>query len=173
MPNFLRLSLINLAAALLQNTCYADENFTVPIKPVGQAILKAESNRTIPKLNHDDTIAGPDTDNNGIRDDIDAYIATLPYTDVQKKAIEQEARAISASLIVNVSDKNALMNVVNAMSRASSCEFSRFDITTAGNTGMEKMIVNTKPRFIQYEKFNSALSGGVFASPDGDGCDKG
>jgi hypothetical protein len=33
--------------------------------------------------NHDESIVGPDTDGNGIRDDIDAYIATLPYTEVQ------------------------------------------------------------------------------------------
>lgn len=176
MKNILRLSLLSLAAALLLSACRADENDAntpAPITTVGQAILAAEANGTIPKLNHDDTIAGPDTDNNGIRDDIDAYIATLPYTDVQKKAVQQHAKALSASLTVDTSDKAALFKVADDMSRASKCVYKKLTDNTPSKikSDNEKMIVNTKNRFLQYEKFNSALSGGVFASPDGDGCD--
>ncbi len=180
MQNFLRLSLISIVATLLLSACRADENLdantsavNAPITSIGQAILKAESNGTIPKLNHDDTIAGPDTDNNGIRDDIDAYIATLPYTEVQKKAVKQHAKALSASLTVDTTDKVALLKVADNMSRASWCVYTKLVETYASKikADNEKMIVNTKNRFLQYEKFNSALSGGVFASPSGDGCD--
>jgi hypothetical protein len=177
MKNILRLSLLSLAAALLLSACRADENSdsnaTAQITTVGQAILAAEANGTIPKLNHDDTIAGPDTDGNGIRDDIDAYIATLPYTEVQKKAVKQHAKALSASLTVDTTDKTALAKVADDMSRASWCVYTKLSDSTPSKikSDNEKMIVNTKNRFLQYEKFNSALSGGVFASPGGDGCD--
>lgn len=144
-----------------------------PITTVGQAILAAEANGTVPKLNHDDTIAGPDTDGNGIRDDIDAYIATLPYTEVQKKAVRQHAVALSSSLTVDTTDKVALEAVSDKMSRASWCTFTKLggDIAPKIKADNEKMIVNTKNRFLQYEKFNSALSGSVSTSPDGDGCE--
>lgn len=186
MKNILRLSLISLATALLLSACRADENpyingtpdantsgATTPLSAVTQAIFTAEANGTIPKLNHDDTITGPDTDGNGIRDDIDAYIATLPYTDVQKKAVQQNARALSSSLTVETTDKVALQKVANDMSNASWCIYTKLTDGTAGKTAgeLEKMIVNTKNRFLQYEKFNSALSGSVSKSPVGDGCD--
>lgn len=177
MQNFLRISLLSLTIALLLSACRADENSeansTALITTVGQAILAAEANGTITKLNHDDTIAGPDTDGNGIRDDIDAYIATLPYTEVQKKAVKQHAKALSASLTVDTTDKTALLKVADDMSRASWCVYTKLSDSTPSKikSDNEKMIVNTKNRFLQYEKFNSALSGGVFASPSGDGCD--
>jgi len=177
MQNFLRFSFLSLATVLLLSACRADENSdansTALITTVGQAILAAEANGTIPKLNHDDTIAGPDTDGNGIRDDIDTYIATLPYTEVQKKALQQNARALSSSLTVDTADKVALQKVANDMSNASWCIYTKLTDGTAGKTAgeLEKMIVNTKNRFLQYEKFNSALSGSVSTSPVGDGCD--
>lgn len=186
MKNILRLSLISLATAILLSACRADENpfisgtsdtnsssANTPLSAVAQAILAAEANGTIPKLNHEDTLLGPDTDGNGIRDDIDAYIATLPYTEVQKKAVKQHAKALSASLTVDTTDKVALLKVADDMSRASWCLYTKLTEESAdkAHSENEKMIVNTKNRFLQYEKFNSALSGSVSESPAGDGCD--
>lgn len=179
MQNFLRLSLLSLTTGLLLSACRADENdtnSTVPITTVGQAILVAEANGTIPKLNHDDTLLGPDTDGNGIRDDIDTYIATLPYTEVQKNAVKQDARALATTLTVDKTDKVALLAVSSQIDRAIDCIHDQF-ISEPGRASKlssdnEKMTVNTKIRFIEYEKFNSALSGGVFTSPSGDSCDK-
>ncbi|MDP3465785.1 MAG: hypothetical protein Q8R86_08460 [Sulfuricurvum sp.] len=177
MQNFLRLSLISLAAALLLSACRADEydaNTTAPITSIGQAILAAEANGTIPKLNHDDTIVGPDTDNNGIRDDIDAYIATLPYTEVQKKAVQQDARALTATLIIDTNDSVALKTAGEKIMRAVNCIFDKFDLQIADQVtnDMEKMTINTKNRFMQYEKYNSARSGSVTSLPSGDTCEQ-
>ena len=180
MKNLLRISLLSFTTVLLLSACRADENMdvssTAPVTTVGQAILAAEANGTIPRLNHDDTIAGPDTDNNSIRDDIDAYIATLPYTEVQKKAVQQNARVLATTLTVDKTDKVALLAVSSQIDRAIDCIHDQF-LSEPGRASKlssdnEKMIVNTKIRFIEYEKFNSALSGGVFASPTGDSCDK-
>ncbi len=178
MQNFLRLSLISLTTALLLSACRADENAnansTAPITSIGQAILAAEANGTIPKLNHDDTLLGPDTDGNGIRDDIDAYIASLPYTEVQKKAVQQDARALTATLTVDKTDKTAVINVNDKLTRSIGCLHFQFDSDTASKkfADNQKMIVNTKNRFLEYEKFNSALSGTTWTLPDrGTSCD--
>ncbi|MFH0708642.1 MAG: hypothetical protein V2A75_00395 [Pseudomonadota bacterium] len=165
MKKILTVLLISFSVAFLLSGCR--------VTTIEQAIMAAESNGSIPKLNHDNTITGPDKDNNGIRDDIDAYIATLPYTEVQKKAVKQHAKALSTSLTVDTTDKTALLKVADDMSRASECVYKKLTDSTPSKikSDNEKMIVNTKNRFLQYEKFNSALSGGVFASPVGDGCD--
>lgn len=165
MKKILTVLLISFSVAFLLSGCR--------VTTIEQAIMAAESNGSIPKFNHDNTITGPDKDNNGIRDDIDAYIATLPYTEVQKKAVKQHAKALSTSLTVDTTDKTALLKVADDMSRASECVYTKLadNIPSKIKSDNEKMIVNTKNRFLQYEKFNSALSGGVFASPVGDGCD--
>jgi hypothetical protein len=173
MKNVSSLSIIALITALLFSGCLESKN--KPITTVGQAILAAEANGIIPKLNHDNTIAGPDGDKNGIRDDIDAYIATLPYTEVQKKAVQQNARALNTTLTVDKTDKAALLAVSSQIDRAVDCIHDQF-LSEPGKASKllsdnEKITINTKIRFLEYEKFNSALSGGVFASPSGDSCD--
>lgn len=149
MKNLFPLSLISLITVLLISGCF---------EPL------------LPQLNHDNTIAGPDTDNNGIRDDIDAYIATLPYTEVQKKAIQQDARATIGALTVDKADKAAVIATNTLISRSIACLHYQFSPETNEASKMsadnEKMIVNTKIRFIEYEKFNAALSGTTWSSPD-------
>lgn len=53
-------------------------------------------------LDRTNTLLGTDSNNNGIRDDIDAYIAKK-YTDpAQKKAVENMAKAMQKSLTVGM-----------------------------------------------------------------------
>lgn len=60
------------------------------------------------QLDHSRGVKGLDTDNNGIRDDIDAWIAAQPITEEQKKAARQMARAQQATLMADLTDKVAL-----------------------------------------------------------------
>ena len=68
---------------------------------VAAALAQLEASGVIPVLNRDDTVAGPDADKNGVRDDIDGYIRALPDAQAQKNALSQSARAIQSSLIAN------------------------------------------------------------------------
>ena len=52
---------------------------------VREALLKMDADGTAPKLNRDADVAGPDVDGNGVRDDLDAYINSLPDTEPQKR----------------------------------------------------------------------------------------
>jgi hypothetical protein len=167
MKKILTVLLISFSVAFLLSGCR--------VTTIEQAIMAAESNGSIPKLNHDNTIAGLDNDNNGIRDDIDAYIATLPYTEVQKKAVQQDARALTATLTVDKTDKAAIRSVGEKLVNAVNCIHDQFqDGTTIASkllSDNEKMTINTKNRFIEYEKYNSARSGSVTRLPDGDTCE--
>lgn len=59
-----------------------DSGITPPAAPssVREALLKMDADGTAPKLNRDADVAGPDVDGNGVRDDLDAYINSLPDT---------------------------------------------------------------------------------------------
>jgi hypothetical protein len=50
-----------------------------------EQIKALEDSGQLPKLDRSSDIRGPDADNNGIRDDIDAWIAAQPITDAQKR----------------------------------------------------------------------------------------
>jgi len=142
------------------------------ITSVADAIKAAESIGATPTLNREDTVAGPDKDGNGVRDDIDAYIDSLPDTSAQKAALRQKAVALAKALTVDNSNLAAALAVAQEMAASTVCTHSRYDDTTAYNKAMEleKFTVNTRKRFDAYQKFNQALSGSTWSLPNGDTC---
>jgi hypothetical protein len=141
-----------------------------------KAMIKAlEDNGQLPKLDRSSDIKGPDVDNNGIRDDIDAWIAALPITAAQKKAAQQAARVQQATLLVDLSDKLALQAVGDRISASVRCirlEFmpdyqKGFDL----DSQIEAITANTKARAMQYIKYNRARSGSATTSPSGNTCE--
>jgi hypothetical protein len=139
---------------------------------MAEAIKASEATGRTPSLNRDATVSGPDTDGNGVRDDIDAYIASLPDTTPQKSALKQESAVLSKALTVDLTSQTALLEVSRQMGAASACTHSKYDSATASKKSleMEKLTVNTKIRFDAYVKFSKALSGTTFVLPQGDGC---
>lgn len=143
--------------------------------PIADGPLKElEQSGELPPLDRSSDIRGPDANNNGIRDDIDAYIASLQVTDGQRKAIEQKARASQSMLLVDVNDPVALRAVSDKGSRAIVCLGAHFPDgkeRSAIVTKIESITANTRERAEQYLKYNQALSGGVYRLPSGDTCD--
>lgn len=141
-------------------------------KTMAEAITASEAAGNTPTLNRDATVSGPDTDGNGVRDDIDAYIATLPDTAAQKSALKQKSSVLSKAMTVDLTNQTALLDVSRQMGAAAACNHSKYDPATAIKKGaeMEKLTVNTKQRFDAYAKFSKALSGTTFVLPQGDGC---
>jgi len=125
-------------------------------------------------LNRDDTVAGPDADKNGVRDDIDGYIRSLPDAQAQKNALSQSARAIQSSLIANLADAASLLAASNQIANSVACLYTVYGSEAASQKGadIEKLTVNTKVRFDAYLSFNQALNGQVAQIPAGDTCEK-
>ena len=124
------------------------------------------------ELDRSNSIAGPDINGNGVRDDIDAYIATLPDTAAQKSALKQQSSVLSKAMTVDLTNQTALLDVSRQIGAAAACNHSKYDPSTASKKSaeMEKLTVNTKQRFDAYVKFSKALSGTTFVLPQGDGC---
>jgi hypothetical protein len=134
-----------------------------------------EKRGVLPKLDRSSSIAGPDTNANGVRDDIEAIINALSLTAEQKKAAMQKAGVLQQTLVVNLNDPAAVQRVGDALMASTKCLGEYF--TAPGSRSemsqrIESMTANTRERVTRYMGFNSASSGSVTRYPDGDTCEK-
>jgi hypothetical protein len=145
---------------------------TVATVSLKEQITKLEDSGALPKLDRSTSIVGPDVNNNGVRDDIEAYIAALQLIDVQKKALMQDAKAMQMTLTVDLTDKVALQKVGDALSASINCLSDNIPNFGEYSQKIESMTANTKERSKQYLKYNAARSGSSTTSPPNNHCEK-
>ena len=122
------------------------------------------------------TVLGKDSNQNGIRDDVEGYI-NKTYTNVgQNNAAKQLARSFQAFLTVDTNNKGAVKATSENSSRAISCVFDYFKMgNTARNTSLvgdiSVLTINTYQRHYVYDLYNHALDGTVSSLPKKDYCD--
>ncbi len=142
-----------------------------------EKIATLEMSGAIPKLDRNATISGADTNANGIRDDIDAYIANHYSVAQQKAAATQTAKAVQAALTVDTANITAVKEANIKLSRAVHCIYLKFDRSNSSKAPaqvaqeIESITTNTKERLNAYLKFNKALDGTSWAMPEGDTCE--
>ncbi len=148
---------------------------TTPTEPtLSDKIKTLEDSGVIPKLDRSSDIKGPDQNLNGVRDDIDAWIAALPITDKQKKAAVQKAIALQRTLLVEITDKIALQIIGDELMASTNC-FSdvfmpNYQDSYKLSSKIEAMTANTKARAYRYIEYNRARSGSSTRLPSGDTC---
>ena len=153
-----------------------DSKSDTPLTPA-EKIAKMENSGELPKLDRTDTVAGIDADQNGIRDDIDAYIQKTYPTEEQRKAVSQYARSLQSSILVNKEDKIAVKAITNEKARAISCISLKIPDSKSPNGGrvvpeILSITTNTKQRLSEYFLLDKALDGTVISLPSGDVCDE-
>jgi hypothetical protein len=166
-----------LCVAVLLSGCDARQNVAQPPAPSEPLSMKeqlAELERTgvLPQLDRSTDVAGPDTDNNGICDDIDAYIAALPVSEPVRQAARQVARVQQRALLIDLQDRTALMALADASMASTVCmsERSRAGIPldqqeAARRNGsaitfkIEAITANTPERAERYMAYMRALHG--------------
>lgn len=94
---------------------------TPETRTMKQQLAELERTGVLPQLDRSADIAGPDADHNGIRDDIDAYIAALPVSDPVKKAARQVARVQQKALLIDLKDRPALKALADASMASTAC----------------------------------------------------
>ena len=125
-----------------------------------------------PQLNNDEDIAGPDLDGNGVRDDLDTYVNSLPDTESQKNALRQGFRTLREAILIDTADKNAVLDVMKKSAASVWCIYSQYDSDAGKKSNyVEKYSINTKARLKAYAAFNAAASGHSAVMPRGDGCE--
>jgi len=138
-----------------------------------EAFTKLENSGKSPILDRSTSLAGPDVNANGVRDDIDRYIDSKPDTQAQKNSLKALSRSLSRAMTVDTKDPNALRSVVNSLNTSVGCIWKTYASDTASPRGheIEKLTVNTQARYDAYMKFNSAMNGSVISDVKGLKCD--
>lgn len=117
-------------------------------------------------------IAGPDINGNGVRDDLDDYVDSLPDNESQKRALRQGFRTLREAILIDTADKNAVLDVMKKSAASVWCIYSQYDSDADKKShDVEKYSINTKARLKAYAAFNAAASGRSAAMPKGDGCE--
>lgn len=130
----------------------------------------------LPVLDRTSTVAGIDADQNGIRDDIQAYInATYPEPE-QQKAVSQYARSLQAKLLVNPKDKYQVRASSDASVKGMSCIYEKVPVDNSPQAArvveeIFSLTTNTKQRLKAYMAFDQAMDGAVISLPTGKVCD--
>ena len=143
-------------------------------KSIQSTILALESSGKSASLNRSESIAGPDANENGIRDDVDAFIGKQGYTSPKLKSVQQNARAIANIFHVNINNRDELIASDLNLQKSINCIFSKFSDSTQSAEvikNIEIITVNTRSRVEAYMKYQIAFNGKVLASPQGDTCE--
>ena len=140
-------------------------------------IKRLQALNKLPTLEREAGLVGIDSDQNGIRDDIDHFIDTRYLEETQRKAARQLAKALQLSLLVNTSDIILVKKVNIKISRGDSCVFNTFDFSSPAtppgrvSAQIEAITTNTKERLIAYLRFNKALDGTSWSLPKENYCE--
>lgn len=174
-PLFHCLPALMLAAGLSACGGSAPDNAETSAIPLAEQIKALEDSGQLHRLDRSSDLRGPDADDNGIRDDIDAWIAAQPITDPQKMAAQQMARVQQAKLLADLTDAEALRVLGERSMAGVKCLRLSFmpDYQKGYDMGsqLEAMMANTRARARQYLAYNRAVSGSSGRLPEGDTCE--
>lgn len=111
------------------------------------------------------TIGGVDSDNDGVRDDIEIAVSTLNLSTEEKTAALQVAKGVQDAIQAGLDGTSAdsQRNAAIAMAMAVDCVSHRFGSDAANQIAlMELFALNTPERAAAYEQFNAATVGQQF-----------
>ena len=120
-------------------------------------------------LNSD--LDGPDADHNGIRDDVDAWIAAQPFTVPQKRAAEQFARSMQISMVTEYKTKKDTRQMGEQIGRSVDCLASKFDQPGHILDAIMSETLNTKARILKQDANDEMASGMGFEVSQGNTCE--
>ena len=140
-----------------------------------EQIALLEKNGQLPALEESDSVLCTNINNNGVRDDIEAFITRLQLPEKKARAALQKAKAIQLNLSVDTNDKAALQRVGETGIASCNCLFYSIpdgQIANQLSRAIESKTPNTKIGATKYLAYNSSRSGSVTTLPVDDTCEK-
>lgn len=131
--------------------------------------LRLLYDRFEPLLDRSESLTGTDVNNDGIRDDIEAFIDALEVTEPVRKALKQNARHAQESLYYDFSQKtdsniDKALEIGGKHMKIIACKkFVGIDVDDGINTGrtIRALTYNTKARTMAYLAYNHLQDGAV------------
>ncbi len=111
------------------------------------------------------TIGGIDVDNDGVRDDVQRYIA-IKYADSEKRrAVLTQYAKIFQNALLDSDSKEKSIKHAEEISRAGSCSSYMFGAREAMDISkdLRVLLLNTKDRSFAYFSYDEKLGGEVFS----------
>ncbi|MND11647.1 hypothetical protein D3C87_466200 [compost metagenome] len=120
----------------------------------------------------EDLVLGPDADGNGVRDDVDAYVAALPDNESQRQAMLQLSMALNKQMSTNLEDDKAVVAALWDWSAAMTCAYFNYEHGSAQGKIDEaiKVTINTPERIEARAKFKQASLSHSIELLDENGC---
>ena len=157
----MRLFVASLATALIASACSGHPTPPEPLTPEPEDLQPG--------------LVGSDSNQNGIRDDIDSLIQTK-FNDRPeiRKAAEQQAHALQRLLVAETKDQ--ALEQARELNRTASCiaqlvpgpeNFQR----RQDFKELEALTANTRERLVKYAGSNALVAGAYFTQPPSPVCD--
>lgn len=146
------------------------------VKTLSRAIQKMEEVGARPVLDRSDDVAGPDVNQDGVRDDIAAFIAGLPATDQQKTYLMTYAVGIQKETTYTPGSLADPDQHARDMALATVCVLSSFeDLEQAVlyHKQVQNYTANTKERARRLFEYSQSRNGTVVRLPSKDNCTTG
>ncbi len=123
-------------------------------------------------LDRSNSLTGLDENNNGIRDDIDAFINLLEVSEPVRNVLRQDAKQTQENLYYDFTEKNdanviKAYGIANKYNKVLACkDFLGIDVDDSINTSntITALTYNTKARTMAYLTYNHLLDGSVSES---------
>jgi len=139
--------------------------------PIDQQWALLQKQGLLPTLDVSSSVPGTDANGNGVRDDLDKFIASLPDSAAQKNALTQLAQAVQAAMTVDTTNATAVATVSLNLNRADTCIWAVYPSgQSAKAMTIEELSVNTLNRLKAYEQYNAARDGAVDPALTGNTC---
>ena len=171
LPLFLLVACSSSAPTAATTTPTPTPTPTPTTQSVPDTLRNLQASGALPTLDLSITVSGPDSNNNGVRDDLDKFIAALPDSATQQKALTQFAQAVQTMMTVDLTNPSAVTAASLANNRAVSCIWQSYPSGQHKKVVlMQEISVNTFVRLKAYEKYNAARNGAVIPSLAGSTC---
>jgi hypothetical protein len=147
--------------------------------PTWGSVLRAlEQAGEIPTLERSGTLEGIDNNDNGVRDDIEAFIdANYTSTGQRTAALASAMHLQEALLAGSIGDVDVAVAISKDLSRSLNCLVKHFPGPPTTRplqrvvTELEGITANTKQRTVAYLDFNELLDGTTGLAPKGEYCE--
>ncbi|KYN84582.1 chromosome partitioning protein ParA [Vibrio cidicii] len=152
---------------------------SIQIEKTDELIATLKSQKTIndqlmviyesyePLLDRSNSLTGPDTNQNGIRDDIEAFIDALEVTEPVRNVLKQKARYSQEAIshdFESVTDENEMLSykISEKYNKVLAC-YDYLKVPVEDSTQVSRTVraltYNTKARTLAYLAYNRLLNG--------------
>lgn len=162
-----------LIAACSGNDSTGDPLPDTPPMTVADALSDMEAQGVISRApDLDDPLEGYDIDQNGIRDDVDAWIAEKTLPPAAEEALQEYAEALSGVFTLDTTVSQDVDDFNRLAAKSMTCL-----VDTLGQPAyqlfdqLETLLFNTPERARTLDQLSAASSGSVISLPRGDACE--